>query len=323
VLADVLELGIPDAVGDGPVPLADLASALGVRPADLRRIIRAARAVGLFREEPPGSIRNSPASSLLRAGAPGGLRDEARHVLSTWTRIAWDNLEHTVRTGESGFVHATGHQVFDFLRDHPLDAAAFHAFQSEVTRRALPTLLAAACLPTSGTVVDVGGGEGALLAAMLVAAPDLQGTLFDLPEVIARARRAPRPDFGSRLRLVAGDFFHEVPDGADAYVLSHVLHDWSDERAARILDRVATASSPASRVLVIENVRPPFESSLLVSYLDLQMLAAWGGRERTRDEYRGLLQRAGLVLTDVRPVDVRTGLTVLTAALQMTSRPDV
>src|SRR5215472_835590 len=204
VLAGVLQLGVPDALGDDAVPMRELAGRLGADPAELRRLLRAARAVGLFREEPPGWIRHSPASALLRSGVPGGLRDEAHHVLSTWTRIAWDGLEHSVRTGTSGFVHATGRSVFEYLRDHPGEADVFHAFQAEVARRGLAALLAAGCLPTSGTVVDVGGGEGALLAALLEAAPRLRGTLLDLPEVIARVRR---PELGGRLRLAAGDFF--------------------------------------------------------------------------------------------------------------------
>jgi hypothetical protein len=132
--------------------------------------------------------------------------------------------------------------------------------------------------------------------------------------VIARARRSPRPDVGDRLRLSAGDFFHDVPPGADSYLLSHVLHDWPDARASRILERVAAAAAPESRVLVIENVRPPAGSSLLLAYLDVQMLTAWEGRERTLEEYRSLLARAGLTLTDARQVEARGGLTVLTAA---------
>jgi hypothetical protein len=311
VLAAVLDLGVPDAVGEEGLPLPDLAGRLGADPAELGRLLRAAAAAGLFLEEPPGWIRHSPASALLRSGAPGGLRDEARHVLSTWTRIAWDGLEHSVRTGTSGFVHATGRSVFEYLRDHPEEAEVFHAFQAEVARRGRAALAAAGCLPTSGTVVDVGGGRGALLAALLETAPDLRGTLFDLPEVIARVSR---PDLGDRLRLAGGDFFRDVPAGADAYLLSHVLHDWPDARAARILERVAAAAMPASRVLVIENVRPRSGGSLLLAYLDLQMLAAWEGRERTLDEYRDLLEGARLALTDVRVVDPRGGLTVLTAA---------
>jgi len=316
VLAAVLDTGVPDALDQEAVPLADLAVRLGVDPDDLRRLLRAARAVGLFVEEPPGWIRHSPASALLRSDAPGGLRDEARHVLSAWTRIAWDGLEHSVRTGTSGFVHATGRSVFDHLRDHPDEAERFHAFQAEVARRGRDALLASGGLPTSGTVVDVGGGRGALLAALLETAPALHGTLFDLPEVIAGVSR---PDLGDRLTLAAGDFFREVPAGADAYLLSHVLHDWPDSRAARILERVAAAATPTSRVLVIENVRPRSGGGLLLAYLDLQMLAAWEGRERTLDEYRDLLRGAGLALTDVRVIDPRGGMTMLTAAPEASS----
>lgn len=319
MVAAYLRHGLPDALGDGAVRPADLAEALDVGAADLRRLLRAARAVGLVEEEPRGWFRSSPASSLLRAGTPGSLRDEACHVLSAWTRITWESLEHSVRTGRSGFVHATGRSVFEFLREHPDEAAVFHAFQAEVMRRSLPALLAARRLPTTGTVVDVGGGEGALLAAMLEAAPDLRGTLFDLPEVIARVRSTPRPQLGDRFRVAAGDFFGAIPAGAGAYVLSHVLHDWPDERAACILRRVAAAMSPASTALVIENIRPAAASSLPLAYLDVQMLAAWEGRERTLDEYRSLLAGAGLALADARLVDPRGGLTVLTAVPQVSS----
>jgi hypothetical protein len=308
VAAAVLRLGLPDALGDGAVPMSELAG--------VRRLVRAARAVSLVEDGPAGTIRNTPAATLLRADVPGSLRDEARHVLSAWTRIAWDGLEHSVRTGRSGFVHATGRSVFAFLREHPDEAAAFHAFQAEVARRnlpaLLPALLAAGCLPASGTVVDVGGGDGALLTALLAAAPDLRGTLFDLPEVIDRARLAPHAELGDRLRLAAGDFFREVPAGADAYVLSHVLHDWPDERAALILRRVAAAMAPGSRVLVIENARSDAVSSLVLAYLDVQMLTAWEGRERTLDEYRALFRGAGLTPLDARPVD-RRGLTVMSS----------
>jgi hypothetical protein len=312
VAAAVLRLGLPDALGDRAVSRPELAAALPAGEADLRPLLRAARAAGLVQDGPAGTVRNTPVGALLRGDVAGSLRDEARHVLSAWTRIAWDGLEHSVRTGRSGFVHATGRSVFAFLRDYPDEAAAFHAFQAEVARRNLPALLAAGCLPASGTVVDVGGGDGTLLAALLAAAPGLRGTLFDLPEVIDGARLTPRPELGDRLRLVAGDFFREVPAGADAYVLSHVLHDWPDERAAVILRRVAAAMAPASRALVIENVRPDARPGLVLAYLDVQMLAAWEGRERTLDEYRALFRGAGLTPLDARAVD-RRGLTVMSS----------
>jgi SAM-dependent methyltransferase len=199
----------------------------------------------------------------------------------------------------------------------------FHAFQAEVARRNLPALLAAGCLPTSGTVVDVGGGAGALLAAMLEASPDLRGVLLDLPEVVGRVPTGAQDALGDRLLLVAGDFFREVPAGADAYLLAHVLHDWPDDRATRILERVAAAMRPASHVLVVENVRPASGPSLVLAYLDVQMLTGFGGRERTLDQYRGLLLRAGLTLESACPVDVRSGLIVLEAALQVSSPLDI
>jgi hypothetical protein len=315
MVAELLRLGVPDRLGAEPVPAAGLARGLGVGRRDLLRLLRRAAHAGLLAEGPTGSFRGTPASALLRSDGTGALHAEARHVLSEWTRLTWEHLEHSVRTGRSAFAHATGTSVFAYLRDRPEEAEAFHTFQVEVTRRNLRALHDAGCLPGSGTVVDVGGGEGALLAAVVEASDATRGVLFDLPEVIARARRTPRPPaVARRLRLVEGDFFAEVPAGGDVYVLSHILHDWPDARAGRILDRVAAAMTRRARLLVIENVLPALSPpDLVLAYLDVQMLAAWEGRERTIPAYGALLRGAGLHLAAVQTADPRRGLTVLTA----------
>jgi hypothetical protein len=307
VVADCLRIGLADQVGDEPAPIGVLAGRLSLDRRGARRLLRRAACVGLVVEDPPGSFRGTAASALLRRDAGGALRDEARHVLSTWTRLTWEHLGHSVLTGASAFVKATGTSVFAHLREHPAEAEVFHTFQAGVTRRNLGALRAAGCLPGAGVVVDVGGGTGALLAAVLEASAATRGVLFDLPEVVERVSSSVR------LRTVAGDFFEAVPAGGDVYVLSHILHDWPDASAARILDRVAAAMTPAARLLVIENVAPPGPPGLVMAYLDMQMLAAWEGRERTVPEYGELLRGAGLRLADVLTAEPRSGLTVLTA----------
>jgi hypothetical protein len=293
--------------------LRELATALDVSEEGLKRLIDLAVQIGLFTRTGYG-LRNNGPSSLLRSDRTPSMRSDARHILASWSRIAWDQLAFAVRTGTAGFEEATGMPVFRYLQLHPDDSSAFHDFQAKATLRNSRALLSGCDLPQSGNVIDVGGGNGALMAEILRHRPKLRGCLFDLPEVIAAARTAPLTTaFGTRLTLTEGDFFTAVPRDGDLYLLSHVLHDWSDEKASQILRRVADAMAVGSRLLVLENVKPVGEPGLLISYLDLLMLVAWGGRERTEDQYRILL-RGACPDADIEPrlLDAESGLTAIT-----------
>lgn len=306
VVRAVLELRLPDLLGDRTRPTAELAAAAGADPDRLRRLLVLAVAIGLFTRTDRDALANNAASALLRADHPRSLRTEAMHALSSWNRIAWDHVDTAVRIGSSGFRAATGTSVFDYLADHPDQAADFHAFQAQVTRRNVTALLSRYDFPAGATVVDVGGGTGALLRTVLSGRSDLRGVLYDQPEAAAAA---PAVD---RVTAVGGDFFVSVPAGGDVYVLSHVLHDWPDGDVLRILSRVAAAMGPGSTLLVLENVRDD-DASLLVAYLDLLMLTAWGSRERSPEEYGRLLDRAGLVLVDREVLEPWSRLAALTA----------
>ncbi len=311
VLHAFLELGLPERLDGRARTLAPLAAELGVDRDGLGRLLAAAAALGLCAADGAG-YRATPATVLLREDHPLGMRTEARHALSPWSRIAWDHLEYAVRHGTSGFAHATGMPVFGYLAGRPGQAAVFQEFQARVTGRNSTALLAAYQLPATGTVIDVGGGTGALLGAILRREPGLHGVVYDLPEVVGGAV-APA-DLGDRLDFRGGDFFAAVPPGARLYLLSHVLHDWPDRDAGRILARVRAAMDAGSELLVLENARPEGDGNLLVNYLDVLMLAAWGGRERTVVEYRRLLEGAGLGPVTAHPLDERAGLTALVAA---------
>jgi len=314
VLRAVLELGVADVLAEGSASTSQLAATLRVSEEALRRLLTLALECGLFSRSEEGDFSNNAASSLLLAGAPGSMRTEAAHLLATWARIAWDNLEHAVRHGSGGFQHVTGGSVFEYLQEHPADAQAFHDFQAQVTQRNAAMLQARRGFPATGTVVDVGGGNGAMLAQILEREPGLQGLLYDRPEVVAAASSAGlAAGVRDRLKLDAGDFFQEVPPGGHVYLLSHVLHDWPDDQATVILRRVAAAMTPDSELLVLENMLPEVGTSLVLAYLDVLMLTGWGGRERTLAEYRELLGGAGMAVTQAWALAPRMGLTALSA----------
>jgi len=320
VLLAVLRLDLPAVLTEEPQTAASLARKVGADPDALSRLLVLAAALDLCGCV-DGSFAASEATAALAGDGGVAMQTECLHVLSDWGRTAWASLEGAVRTGQSGFASTTGMSVFDHLAQNPAEAATFHAFQAEVTRRNASALLHANVLPSSGIVVDVGGGTGTLLASLLSVSPDLAGIVFDRPEVVDQLG-VPEP--GARLTWVGGDFFDSsakvLPRSADVYLLSHVLHDWADQDARWILQTVADAMAPHSRMLVLENVLQPASTNLLVSYLDVLMLTAWGSRERSVVQYGKLMSGAGLELRDERLLVPPTGLSVLTAQVSSSGR---
>jgi len=312
-LAVTLRLGLPDLVGDEPRAAGDLADALGVSPDGLGRLLRLLAAMGLLDHAGGERYAATEASRMLRRDHPRSLRAEALHVLAPWAGIAWDHLESSVRHGAPGFERTTGTTLFAHLAAHPDESAAFQDFQAIQVRRNIEALSANHAFPSSGTVVDVGGGDGTMLRQVLARQPGLRGVLQDRPDAIARARAAAAGSpVESRLTLVEGDFFDSAPPAADVYLLSHVLHDWADADAVRILRAVGGAMRADSELVLMENV-PNGRPGLVLAYLDLLMLTSTGGRERTLDEHRALLAAAGLRLASHRVAEPRTALSILTA----------
>ena len=275
------DLGIADALGDGPRPVSDVAREVGADADVLRRILRALASDGVFAEEEPGVFRNTGASALLRRGVAG--RQEFAHLFGDAFYEAAGTLDAT--SGDPTFARRFGTDFWSWLADNPDERAAFDRAMAGGKERPAERL-AALEWRADETVVDIGGGNGALLKALLERRPELRGIVFDLPETERDAA-----SFGDRLTFVAGSFFERVPRG-DAYVLSAILHDWDDEAATAILRTIHAAAPPDARLLVIESVIPPGNDPYGTKWLDLLMLVI-GGRERDAGEWRSLLEGAG------------------------------
>jgi cyclopropane fatty-acyl-phospholipid synthase-like methyltransferase len=217
---------------------------------------------------------------------------------------AFEHIVHTVRTGEPGFDIAHGMRIFEFLAQNPEHAANHDAAMAERTAAFAPSVAADYDFSHMRTVVDVGGGQGILLAAILRRHPHLRGVLLETPEVVARAGALLKgSDLADRSEVVAGDFFDRVPTGADAYVMANVLHDWDDTRAVEILENCRRAMGQKGRVLLVERLIPDELSEAAPALLsDINMLVFTGGQERTNAEYGKLLTAAGFSLGNVQPV---------------------
>ena len=292
------KLGIADRLAGGPESAEGLASACGVHAGSLRRVLRALASLGVFAEDAQGRFIQTPLSLGLRSDAAGSLREFVVMLGEPESWLAWGDVMHSVRTGQSAFEHVFGATLFDHLAAHPDAARTFDAAMVERGAAENEAVLAAWEFPQAGRVVDVGGGQGSLLATVLHSREGLNGVLFDISHVVERA--APMFDaqgLARRCQRVAGDFFTDpLPAGADLYLLKKVIHDWDDAQAVAILQGCARAMSPASRLLLIEPVIALDNEPSFAKLLDLFMLVWPGGRERTVAEHAHLIAAAGLEL---------------------------
>jgi hypothetical protein len=280
-LAVVADLGVADALDSGPRPVSEVAREVGADADTLQRFLRALATDGVFAEEAPGVFRNTEASELLR----GGWGDFAHLFGGIFYRTA----EGLDATAEAVFPGLFGTDFWSWLAAHPEERAAFdHAMEQGKDRRV--ERLAALDWRGDETVVDVGGGNGALLIELLRRQPDLRGVVYDLPETVCDEQA-----LGDRITFVQGSFFERVPEG-DAYVLSTILHDWDDESAAAILQTIRATGSSRARLLVLDAVIPPGNDPHGAKWLDLLMLAVSAGRERDEAQWRALLDGAGFAV---------------------------
>jgi hypothetical protein len=286
-------LGVPDALATGPRDAQELAAELGAEPGPLHRVLRGLAAEEVLEELPDGRFALGETGQLLRAEVPGSLRGAVTARAQLYYG-AVAGLPDAVRRGGTPFELVHGRPFFEYLAAAPERLAAFQASMADRSAREAGAVVAAYDLSGVGSVVDVGGGTGTLLHAVRARVPDADVLLFDRPEVAAR----------SDLPAVGGDFFTEVPGGADAYLLSRVLHDWDDEDAVRVLRACRAALRPDSVLLVVEAVLPEraVDDPAAVR-MDLHVLLLLHGRERTAAEYAELFAAAGLRLT----ADVPTG----------------
>jgi O-methyltransferase/methyltransferase family protein len=318
VVYAVAALGVADQLtGAEPRPVPELAELTGTRAEPLYRLLRAAAAIGVLTEHPDRSFGLTPVGAALAADAPNSQRDM---VLLNGDPALWrpyGDILHTLRTGEPAFEHVFGTSFFEYLRRSPETAATFDGAMSSIGRWTSLLLAAQADFSGFSSIVDVGGGQGSFLATVLSRTPGATGVLVDQEEVLAGAPGVlAAAGVAERVRLQPGDFFTEVPGGADAYLLKAVLHDWDDEAALRILRAVRAAlgdaaERPQARLFVGEQVVGDPNSWDPAKLLDLDMMLRFGGRERTLTEWRDLLAAAGYQL--VPPSGATSGWVLLEA----------
>ena len=301
------KLGIADLLADGPRHQAELAAATHTHAPSLNRVLRLLASVGVFAEQDDGQFALTPLAELLRAGVPGSMRAAVMLFTGVGIQDSWKELEYCVRTGQPAFRrHSPDADAFSQIAQDPEQAALFDEAMAAFTEQTAIAVAAAYDFSPLRTVIDVGGGNGALLIGILNANAALHGTVFDLPRVIDGARtKITAAGLTARCAAVGGDFFEEVPSGADAYMLKHVIHDWADAQALAILRNCHRAMGAHSKVLIVEGVYPPrIEQSLQsrgAAANDVNMLVCTGGRQRSEAEFRALYAAAGFELSRIIP----------------------
>jgi hypothetical protein len=303
-------LGVADTLTAGPRDTEEIAELVGAHSSALYRLLRALGDVGVVAELDTRRFALTSLGEVLRSDGPGSLRGWATMVGMPFHRYPWTDLYETVRTGESAFDRVHGSKVFDYLAEHPEDAAVFDAAMTSISAAETASIVQAYEFARFSTIVDVGGGRGGLLAAVLAANPHLQGVLFDVPAVVAGADEGiSGTDVVDRCKVVSGDFFDSVPGGADAYLLSNIILNWDDDHAVEILSTCRAAMADTACVLLAESVLPEGAAPSMGKLADLEMLVMTsGGRQRTNTEYRTLLGRSGFRLTRVVPSTSRISL---------------
>ena len=296
------KLGLADHLADAPKTADELAGATATHAPSLYRFMRSLANLGLLTESSTHRFALTPLGDMLKAGAPGSVRASILTIASDWWVRGFGELLYSVQTGKSGFEKSLGMPIFDFLARSPEDASLFSETMIGFHGAEPPAVAAAYDFSGVTTVVDVGGASGHLLTTILGRHPAPRGILFDLPHVVRDAPALIQSrGLADRITIESGSFFERVPDGGDAYLLSHIIHDWNEEQCLTILGNCRRAMRPGGRVLMIEMVLPPGDAPHPGKMLDLMMLVGPGGQERTEQEYGALLDKAGFRLTRVVP----------------------
>jgi hypothetical protein len=296
-----VKLRLSDHLKNGPVTVRKLATLTGSHEDSLHRLLRALAGMGVFAEEEGMRYRLTPAAELLRSNVPGSMRAAAEVAGEEWMWRPWGELLHSVRTGETAFDHLYGKGTFDWFSENPPAARLFDEFLAERTAALAEACMAAYDFSPARLVVDLGGGAGVLLTAILRNNRHARGILFDLKHVIDAARTKLDPEVSSRCKCVSGDIFKAVPRGGDLYILKSILHDWNDVRAQAILRTCRRAMAGKGKLLILEEIVGGPNSTCDATLADINMLVRAGGRNRTEKEYRDLLAAGGFKMTAIFP----------------------
>lgn len=294
------KLGIADLLKDEPRTTAELADKTNTHERSLYRVLRSLASVGIFTETESKRFALTPAAELLLTDHPGSLRDTAIFMGEQWHWAVYGEMLYSVQTGKVAWEKVHGLEVFPYFQQHPEEYEIFNRAMTSLSTNVLPLLIEAYDFTGVNTLVDIAGGHGTLLSGFLKNTPQLKGVLFDLPEVIKGAPELlEKEGVADRVQLESGDFFENVPEGADAYMMKFIIHDWDDERSLKILRNIHRDSAPTARILLFEMVVPDGNEPHFSKIQDLEMLVSPGGVERTEAEYRDLLAQAGFELQQV------------------------
>jgi hypothetical protein len=300
-LGIVTDLGIADIVADGPKTMDELTAASGCDRDSLYRLLRMLGGHGVFAEDEQGCIALTPRAELLQADHP----DSVYEMLALgWQDIHWGTyqaLPEAVLTGETAFESAYGKSFFDYLAERPELNASFDRRMAGVSQAENEQVVKAYEFGKHAPVIDIGGGQGGLLAAIVQRYPGTVAALYEQPQVLADPADLREAGVLDSVARIAGNFFNDVPPGFGLYVMKRIIHDWEDDRAVGILRRCCDAMIQTSRLLVIDAVMKPGNEPDPNKNLDLSIMALTPGRERTEEEFAALFSAAGLRLTRVIP----------------------
>jgi O-methyltransferase domain/Dimerisation domain len=308
------KLGVADQLASGPKSAAQIAGALHVHAPSLHRLMRTLASLGILTEQTEQRFALTELGGALKTGAPGSARSSVMFAGSPAAQSGWDHILYSVETGKPGFDKAQGVAFFDYLANHPEEASLFSEMMVGIHNQEPAAVAAAYDFSVFSTIADVGGATGNMLAAVLSHHARPRGILFDRPHVVTDAPALlDARGVSNRVTIEPGDFFKSVPIGADAYILSHIIHDWDEDRCMTILGNVRNAMTPDGRLLLVEMVLPLGDVPHPGKMLDMTMLVGMGGQERTEAEYGSLLSQAGFKL--LRVVQTESAASIVEATI--------
>ncbi|MGO1051413.1 methyltransferase [Crossiella sp. CA198] len=315
LLIAVAELGVADALGDEVRHIDDLAERTGAHPGALYRALRALASVGVFTEVEPRTFGLTPLAATLRGDVPGSMRDLAKYVGLSERQRSFGALVHSLRTGQPSFDHVHGTDWWTYFAAHPELSTLFNNAMGNMARMVNGATLDAYDLTDVKHLIDVGGGQGHLVATLLARYPEMTAVVYDLARVVPEAAATvAKAGFADRVRCVGGDFLKSVPAGGDAYVLSWTIHDWADKDAITILSNVREQMRPGTKLIIIDEVLPEGDAPHFGKFEDIVMLSLLTGHVRTEAEFITLFEKAGLKHLETRPTSSPTSVIVAVPA---------
>lgn len=302
ILRQTAEMGLADRFSGSPRTADELCEEFGMHPPSFRRFMRSLTGLGIVTQLSPGLYQLTEMGEALKSKAPGAARSTVISLIGKLVAPAWENLDYSLRTGEPGFEKHYGKGLFEHIQQTPGMPEIFSETMVGIHGQEPPAVAAAYDFSRIGTLVDVGGASGNMLGHVLARHPGLKGVLYDLPHVVSDARPLlERFGVADRVSVEGGSFFENVPAGHDAYLMSHIIHDWDEQECATILGNCRKAMRSDGKILIVEMVVPDDNAPHPGKLLDMMMLVGPGGQERTPSEYDALLSANGLRMTRIVP----------------------